>query len=461
VLAAPAAAAAVLLAGGAAGPQPSRASSSAVQPIARPILTPLLAFATLAERMAPTASPTTTSPLTPAQERRFVRCQRLITVCQFPGWIFTLAYVADTRHYLRLCGGDIGTMAVSRGTTEACIALASGLLAPIFGSLSDAIGRRPLQLFAGSGALLRCILVPLTTSLRARIAADILCKGVVESALKTVKGATHADVFATRPERSGEVRAAEDMWMGLAAIFSPSVGELLSRAFGDGATWIAAGGAAVLSMGATLACPETLPPRGRRRFQGFLRRANPVSGVWVLLSHGRRLRQLTVASLLRAVGLNLNIVLLESYRLGVLRWTPVDLSRYKQSVSWLHGLVQGVTIPRILRRLGNRRSGEVAAVSRAFPSWNRSILTEICLCPACSCQEILRVETPWTGGAQRGDLRLGQHLPPFQQPCLWVDALPRGVHAGAVSWSQHVGEHHQVLDPGQHHRGGRPGHLIG
>ena len=32
-------------------------------------------------------------------------------------------------------------------------------------------------------------------------------------------------------------------------------------------------------------------------------------------------------------------------------------------------------------------------VSRPFPSWNRSILTEIYLCHACSCQEILRTET--------------------------------------------------------------------
>ena len=32
------------------------------------------------------------------------------------------------------------------------------------------------------------------------------------------------------------------------------------------------------------------------------------------------------------------------------------------------------------------------AVSRPFPSWNRSILTDISLCHACSCQEILRAE---------------------------------------------------------------------
>jgi hypothetical protein len=33
-----------------------------------------------------------------------------------------------------------------------------------------------------------------------------------------------------------------------------------------------------------------------------------------------------------------------------------------------------------------------ASVRRPFPSWNRSILTEIYLCHACSCQEILRME---------------------------------------------------------------------
>eukprot|EP01047_Picozoa_sp_COSAG01_P078038 COSAG01_NODE_14273_length_1474_cov_1.242182_1_plen_243_part_10 len=36
----------------------------------------------------------------------------------------------------------------------------------------------------------------------------------------------------------------------------------------------------------------------------------------------------------------------------------------------------------------------VEAVSRAFPSWKRSTLTEIYLCHACSCHEILRAETP-------------------------------------------------------------------
>jgi hypothetical protein len=38
-----------------------------------------------------------------------------------------------------------------------------------------------------------------------------------------------------------------------------------------------------------------------------------------------------------------------------------------------------------------------APVSRPFPSWNRSILTDIYLCHACSCHEILRTATAGQG----------------------------------------------------------------
>jgi hypothetical protein len=42
----------------------------------------------------------------------------------------------------------------------------------------------------------------------------------------------------------------------------------------------------------------------------------------------------------------------------------------------------------------------IIEVSRPFPSWNRSILTENSLCHACSCQEILRTETAGQGLAE-------------------------------------------------------------
>jgi hypothetical protein len=42
-------------------------------------------------------------------------------------------------------------------------------------------------------------------------------------------------------------------------------------------------------------------------------------------------------------------------------------------------------------------TGRGVHVRQAFPSWKQSILTEIYLCGTCSCQEILRVETPGQG----------------------------------------------------------------
>jgi hypothetical protein len=54
------------------------------------------------------------------------------------------------------------------------------------------------------------------------------------------------------------------------------------------------------------------------------------------------------------------------------------------------GLVSHVSTHKLSRP---RKKLSAAAVSRPFPSWHRSISTEIYLCHACSCQEILRTET--------------------------------------------------------------------
>ena len=158
-----------------------------------------------------------------------------------------------------------------------------------------------------------------------------------------------------------------DFWGDLskiAGVSSPAIAELVARTLGDGATFVVSGVAAIMGLAATLACPETLPKSERKPFE--VKRANPVSGVWVLLSHGRRLRQLTLATAINRFAVNINLVLLESYRLGALGWVPLDMSRYKQSVAWLHGLFQGVMIPKILRRYGNRRAGEIATVVLGF-----------------------------------------------------------------------------------------------
>eukprot|EP01047_Picozoa_sp_COSAG01_P035872 COSAG01_NODE_2774_length_7098_cov_13.905571_8_plen_271_part_00 len=85
----------------------------------------------------------------------------------------------------------------------------------------------------------------------------------------------------------------------------------------------------------------------------------------------------------------------------------------------------------------------VCPVSRPFPSWDRSTLTEIYLCHACSCQEILRTETAGQVGAKPGSL-----LTLTMEDGEEIEArLPAGVMAGD-EFEVHV-------------RGGAGGLLIG
>eukprot|EP01047_Picozoa_sp_COSAG01_P058857 COSAG01_NODE_6991_length_3401_cov_3.070000_4_plen_196_part_00 len=49
---------------------------------------------------------------------------------------------------------------------------------------------------------------------------------------------------------------------------------------------------------------------------------------------------------------------------------------------------------RATRATHNPLAAAACAVRRAFLPWSRSMLTEIYLCHTCSCQEILRMETP-------------------------------------------------------------------
>jgi hypothetical protein len=68
--------------------------------------------------------------------------------------------------------------------------------------------------------------------------------------------------------------------------------------------------------------------------------------------------------------------------------------------------VEDVSDPQLRERYAAYKQQLVAQgcagdpVSRPFPSWNRSILTEIYLCHACYCQEILRTETAGQAAAE-------------------------------------------------------------
>jgi hypothetical protein len=90
-------------------------------------------------------------------------------------------------------------------------------------------------------------------------------------------------------------------------------------------------------------------------------------------------------------------------------------------------------------------------VSRPFPSLNRSILTDIYLCHACSCQEILRTET--AGQALALALAAGQTGFPMVDACMrcllatgWLNFRMRAMLASFAAYNlwldwRHYGKH--------------------
>jgi hypothetical protein len=66
------------------------------------------------------------------------------------------------------------------------------------------------------------------------------------------------------------------------------------------------------------------------------------------------------------------------------------------------------------------------AVSRPFPSWDRSILTEIYLCHTCSCQEIFRTETAEQAAAKGHTVLYCQEGPGWKPPPSMLAAAVKG-----------------------------------
>jgi hypothetical protein len=75
-------------------------------------------------------------------------------------------------------------------------------------------------------------------------------------------------------------------------------------------------------------------------------------------------------------------------------------------------------------------------VHQAFPSMMRSILTEIYLCHACSCQEILRVETPGQVSLSGGAVGLS-NVAGGESIAAIRAALARGVQAELATFRRY------------------------
>lgn len=153
--------------------------------------------------------------------------------------------------------------ALQNGLLVAAFSFAQFLAAPLWGGLSDRVGRKPVLVVSVLGTAVGFLLMGLAGSLAMLFVARLL-DGAAGGNIGTAQ-AYLADI-STREERAkamGILGAA----LGLGFVFGPAIGGVMSRCFGMHAPFLLAAGMAFVNAALILAVlPESLPPerRGRR-----------------------------------------------------------------------------------------------------------------------------------------------------------------------------------------------------
>ena len=276
-------------------------------------------------------------------------------------------YAAQVEHFLLAAGGDTRALAVHSGTVRSCVALVGGLLGPSLGSASDTVGRRPLLALWNFSWLLRPLALMASGTLRGRLVTEVCC-AVLGSGGGAARQAAFADMFGKRPELNAVLQSKVAMWQQVTNLLSASVGRFIALRWGLRSTFVASAIFATISLLIVTTNLETMDPTERRPMPSLwqgLGRANPLSNIWLLFSHGRKLQRLAWTTLFFSLAGGCNASQ-DSYRLGALQWSPLDIATYLQFTPPLHGLLQGHAIAPVMARFGTRRAGEIATLVSAL-----------------------------------------------------------------------------------------------
>lgn len=246
-------------------------------------------------------------------------------------------------------GNDTASAARIFGLFGTVWALMQFLFQPVFGSLSDRFGRRPVVLLSNFGLAADYVLMALAPSLWWLFVGRMI-SGVTSSSISTAF-AYIADV--TPPEKRATVFGKIGVAFGAGFILGPALGGL----FGDVSPrlpfWIAAGLSFLNWLYGLLILPESLPKARRSAFHW--RSANPVGALHLLRSDGV-LAGLSLANFfaqLAHVVLPSTFVLYAGYRYG---WDVKMVGITLAIVGVCQMVVQGVAIGPIVNTLGERRA---------------------------------------------------------------------------------------------------------
>jgi DHA1 family multidrug resistance protein-like MFS transporter len=175
---------------------------------------------------------------------------------------------------------NVGASSLQIGILFASYNIMQLLFAPIWGMLSDRIGRKPLIAFGLFGFSVTFILFGLAGSYAAMLAYRII-GGIVSAAAMPTVTAMVADLFP--PEERAKGMGVIGAGVGLSFVFGPVLGGLLSG-WGFAVPFFVSGGVALLTFLIILfALPESLP-REKRTGSSRDKRGNPLAALFGPLS---------------------------------------------------------------------------------------------------------------------------------------------------------------------------------
>lgn len=246
-------------------------------------------------------------------------------------------------------GGDTVSAATTLGWFGTVWALMQFVASPVVGALSDRFGRRPVVLLSNFGLGADYILMAVAPTLGWLFVGRVI-NGITSSSIATAY-AYVADVTPaeTRAKSFGLMGAA----FGIGFVVGPALGGVLGHYEPRLPFWVAAGFSLANAMYGLFVLPESLPRERRAPFHW--RRAHPVASLQLLRSHAGLIWFGAMHFLYYVAHMSLPsvFVLYADYRYG---WNTQQVGYTLAAVGVSGGLVQGVLVGPIVKRLGERRA---------------------------------------------------------------------------------------------------------
>lgn len=256
----------------------------------------------------------------------------------------------------RVGAPSIGSAAIWGGALLAAFAATQFLFSPLVGGLSDALGRKPVLLFAMATLVVDYTVMALATSYWLLFAAR---------ALAGVAGATYVTATAYLADISPPEKRAANFGLigatfGIGFVLGPAMGGLLAAIDVSAPFWVAAGIAGANVIFGLFVLPESLPPERRRALTEI--DLNPFKALLAAL----KLPALRLPLIVLFVFEFANMVyptLWAFWGRAAFDWSAVviggSLAGYGVGVA----LAQAVILPRLVRWFGERRVMVIALVT--------------------------------------------------------------------------------------------------